>query len=364
MKHVQVALEFMQIQVSGPDDILQWMERIAGRKIAFWKADESRLLPPETWASMVTDEIRRGIEKWEHYKRTEPKSLRYISKWWVTFCIHFEDLPDFYVLPHFSVEQIDDRMNRLEIGGLIDFEFRDERPLLEPFAQRLLELGHLLYPLVRPEYGYLDEAYANPMLSKDVLKRRLKHISWVNFFGPAYVEKYGQDFLLGLPGYKTEPLPDGGVFHQLSPTFVAPSEQEAKRLRQEVIAYCARHGLQVTCRAPFVIPGLTLQPKPKEPVSDAELQAYLAQILSITLVLDDGTRVKHLYIPWDDLTPQQRQMAVEAIRQAAIAEIKRPDRKRIRLEFNEIPDELDQVLAALAGRDNPEFEWVEVEMGL
>jgi hypothetical protein len=198
--------------------------------------------------------------------------------------------------------------------------------------------------------------------AKDVARLRLKHISWVNFFGPAYVEKYGRDFLLGLPGYKTELLPDGGVFHQLSPTFVAPSEQEAKRLRRWVIAYCAEHGLKVTCRAPYVIPGLTLRPKPKEPVSDAELREYLQQILSITLVLDDGTRLKHIYIPWDDLTLQQRKMALEAIKRAAIAEIKRPGRKRIRFEFNEIPDELDHMLADLVGRDNPDFEWVQVEM--
>jgi hypothetical protein len=33
----------------------------------------------------------------------------------------------------------------------------------------------------------------------------------------------------------------------------------------------------------------------------------------------------------------------------------------VRLEFNQIPDELDQALAEFAGRDNPHFEWVEVK---
>ncbi len=55
-------------------------------------------------------------------------------------------------------------------------------------------------------------------------------------------------------------------------------------------------------------------------------------------------------------------LALEAIKEAAIAEIKRPGRKRIRFEFNEIPDDLDRLLADLAGWDNPDFEWVEVAM--
>jgi len=253
--------------------------------------------------------------------------------------------------------------NKLEFGALLDFEFKDERPLVEPLAQRLLAIARDLYPLARPTYGEVEGNW-DEWSPKDVARLRLKHISWVNFFSPAYVEKYGRDFLLGLPGYKTELLPDGGVFHQLSPTFVAPTEEEARRLRREVIAYCARHGLKVTCRAPHVIPGLTLRPEPKEAMSDAQVQEYLRQVLGVTLVLKDGTRVKPVYIPWGDLTSEQRWMVVEAIRQAAIAEIKRPGRGRIRFEFNEIPDELEQMLVELVGRDNPDFEWVQVEMGV
>ncbi len=80
-------------------------------------------------------------------------------------------------------------------------------------------------------------------------------------------------------------------------------------------------------------------------------------------MLSDGTRVKSISIPWADLTPPQRQMALEAIRQAVIAEIKRPGRKRIRLEFNQIPDDLDQMLVELVGQDHPDLEWVEVGEG-
>ncbi len=291
----------------------------------------------------------------------DPVGLKIMKKLWtVPFPLVLTNMPD--LIAHLDFAYIDSQRSNLIVGGLVDFEFKDQRHYVEPFAQQLKELGLVLYPLVQPMLGWVDESFSNETDTKDSLKLKLRTISWVNFFSPAYVQKYGQAFLLGLPGYKTELLPDGGVFHQLSPTFVAPSEQEAQRLRRWVIGYCAEHGLKVTCRAPYVIPGLTLQPESKGPVSDVEVQEYLQHALAVTLVLTDGTRVKPIYIPWADLTPKQRQMALEAIREAAIAEIQRPGRKRIRFEFNAIPDELDRLLAELAGRDNPDFEWVEVAM--
>ncbi|MCS7221965.1 MAG: hypothetical protein N0A15_11880, partial [Anaerolineae bacterium] len=160
-----------------------------------------------------------------------------------------------------------------------------------------------------------------------------------------------------------EALPDGGVFHQLSPTFVAADEAEAKRLQQQVIAYCRRHGHKVTCFAPYVIPGLTQLAVLEKPPDDAELMLYLDYVLSTTLVLEDGTRLKHLYIPWRGMNPWQRGMVVERLKQALVAEVRRGGWKRLRLEFNEIPWELEQMLAELFGRDNPDVEWVEVAMG-
>jgi len=347
MRYVQPYLHFYQVQVSRAEEILAWMEAVAGNGCAFWTSSGDRCLPREEWLT--------AIQAWMQEDR------RPFGKWAVSFRIRFDDLPG--VSLWFSVDQFDDDRNLFQSGTLLDFEFKDERHLVEPTIQRLSVLGRTLYPLTRPWLGCLDEGSSNVMLPKDVRKLRLKHIGWVNFFGPAYVEKYGRDFLLGLPGYKTEVLPDGGVFHQLSPAFVARSEQEARALRRQVIAYCAQHGLKVTCQAPYVIPGLTPQPPPREPRADAEVQAYLQQALAVTLTLTDGTRVKPVYIPWEELTPGQRRMALEAIRQAAIAELKRPGRQRIRFEFNAIPDELDLMLADLAGRGNPDVAWAEVAMG-
>ena len=347
MRHVQPWLHFYQVQVSRAEEILAWMETVASNGVTFWTRSGDRCLPRQEWLT--------AIQAWMQ------EDWRPLAKWAVSFSIRFDDLPGVSLC--FSVDQFNDDENLFQIGTLLDFEFKDERHLVEPTMHRLSALGRTLYPLTRPWLGCIDEASSDSILPRDVRKLRLKHIGWVNFFGPAYVQKYGRDFLLGLPGYKTELLPDGGVFHQLSPTFVAGSEKEAKALRRQVIAYCARHGLKVTCQAPYVIPGLTPQPQPRKAVTDEEVREYLQQALAVTLVLTDGTRVKPVYIPWEALTPGQRQMALEAIRQAAIAEIRRPGRQRIRFEFNEIPDELDQMLADLVGRDNPDFEWVEVEMG-
>jgi hypothetical protein len=54
-------------------------------------------------------------------------------------------------------------------------------------------------------------------------------------------------------------------------------------------------------------------------------------------------------------------MAVEAIRGVVLEEIKER-RGRVRLELNEIPGELYTALAELVGVDNPDFEWVQVDM--
>ncbi len=342
MRQIFVDLRFWNCAATAVEDVVAWAQVLQRHGIILLAHRTLEPLPEEIWY----ETFRKEYEEEEYFKAS------------VAHRIAFTDWGRMNA--DFGFDEYWEGGNKLEVGALLDFQFKDERPLVEPLAQRLLAIARDLYPLARPMYGEV-EGNSGEWDVRDVLRLRLKHISWANFFGPAYVEKYGRDFLLNIPGYKTEVLPDGGVFHQLSPTFVAPSEQEAKRLRREVIAYCAEHGLKVTCKAPFVIPGLTAQRvSAKAQVPDAEFEAYLKHILSITLVLEDGTRLKHIYIPWGDLTADQRRMAVEAIRRAAVEEVKRSGGRRVRFEFNEIPDELDQALAGLAGRDNPAFEWVEV----
>ena len=348
MRYIQPRLKFYQVKVSRRvEDVLPWMEAVAARGAEFWTADRKRPVPRKEWPDIV--------HAWMQ------EDMRPLAEWRVSLRLRFEDLPE--VSLDFGVTQFDDRRNQFEIGTLLDFQFfqKDERHLVAPVTERILELSRLLYPLMQPWRGDIENW--TPLSAEDAMKRRLKHLTWANFFGPPYVEKYGRDFLLALPGYKTELLPDGGVFHQLSPAFVAADEAEARRLRQAVIAYCRQHGYKVTCFAPYVIPGLTQLAPPEEPLDDAQLILYLDNVLPTTLVLDDGTRLKHLYIPWRHLSSAQREMTLARLKQALIAEVKRGGWKRLRLEFNELPAELEQMLLEVFGSDNPDVEWVEAAMG-
>lgn len=250
----------------------------------------------------------------------------------------------------------------VHIGGLVDFVFRDQRSRVEPYARRLHELAWALTPDLGPALTSVDER-DNLLALDDVLKRKLKHINWVNIFGPPYVQKYGREFLLGLPGHHTEEWPDGSIYYQLSPTFVVPDLKAARTLRREVVEYCAQAGLKVTCKAPYqLVKVAPAPPEEEEPIPDESVQVYMQEMLRTTLVLKDGTRVKPVSVPWEVLTPVQQQIALDAIKTAAIAEIREHRDKRIRFEFNTIPDELDQMLVELAGWDNPGFEWEEVDM--
>jgi len=96
-------------------------------------------------------------------------------------------------------------------------------------------------------------------------------------------------------------------------------------------------------------------------MNNDELQSYLSQVLTTTFILDDGTRLKPIYIQWKDLSPEQTQVALAAIKRVVTEELKNLSAgSRLRLEFNEIPDELDEMLAGIAGRDNKEFEWTQL----
>jgi hypothetical protein len=96
-------------------------------------------------------------------------------------------------------------------------------------------------------------------------------------------------------------------------------------------------------------------------MTDDEIEQYLATILATTLILKDGTRLKPVFIEWGDLTPQQRDLTIQRIKQVAVAELKKLENgQRLRLEFDHIPDELEGMLRDLASPDQESFEWAEV----
>lgn len=84
-----------------------------------------------------------------------------------------------------------------------------------------LALGRELYPLVGAKFAVADEFVTALSLEKSVPKTELREIFWANFFGPAYVKKYGRKFFLEAPGWKKEELSDGGILYVVSKSFLS-----------------------------------------------------------------------------------------------------------------------------------------------
>lgn len=90
---------------------------------------------------------------------------------------------------------------------------------LDDMAHGQLAFGKLYYPHFHPRLGFIDELGSSDALARMVKKTELKNVFWANFFGPAYVEKYGRKFLLGAPGWKKEELDDGGVLYVVTENY-------------------------------------------------------------------------------------------------------------------------------------------------
>jgi hypothetical protein len=98
---------------------------------------------------------------------------------------------------------------------------RNEKPdNLDDIANGQLSLMKLLYPLLHPKYGLIDERGYNRILDKSIRRTELRYIFWANFFAPSYVEKYGRKLFLQAPGWKKELLDDGGILYVVSKGFV------------------------------------------------------------------------------------------------------------------------------------------------
>jgi hypothetical protein len=173
--------------------------------------------------------------------------------WSVAFSVRHPTLPELNA--GFEYYQFTSTRNRLLLSALIDFEFSDQRSYASAYAELVLNVAKDLYPVAMPEYAYVDDDNKNRTGPQDAEKRQLLVIGWVNFWGPAYVEKYGRKTLLGMPGALTQELPDGGVFHQLSPHLTTSDKKLAAELRKNVVEYSADHGLKVKCYAPYVLAG-------------------------------------------------------------------------------------------------------------
>jgi hypothetical protein len=93
----------------------------------------------------------------------------------------------------------------------------DPREADSAFMGELLErIGDSLYELARPAIAYLvAEAFDEDTgVDPQHPDRRRLIVGWRTWFGPAYVDHWGREWLLQLPDGATE-LDDGGVKHSL-----------------------------------------------------------------------------------------------------------------------------------------------------
>jgi|SRR5580765_1256520 len=81
---------------------------------------------------------------------------------------------------------------------------------LDAIANGLTTFARMIYPRLRPSYGWIDESgYVEPT---DVIRKgEPRFLSWANIFGPKLVQHIGLEFVLEAPGWKKEKLDDGGL---------------------------------------------------------------------------------------------------------------------------------------------------------
>lgn len=83
-----------------------------------------------------------------------------------------------------------------------------------------LAFAKLLWPVLRPKYGWIDQMGENTPGMKSIAKTELRRLFWANFFGKEYVEKFGREFLLNAPGWKKEELEHGGMLYIVTPSYL------------------------------------------------------------------------------------------------------------------------------------------------
>jgi hypothetical protein len=252
----------------------------------------------------------------------------------------------------------------LLLSGLVPVE------LAERYAQILRGVAVELFPLALPQLGWIDTS--NSTDERDVARTRLRVVSWLNMWGPSYLSAYGEGVLAGVPGLATQSVPSAGLVHQATREMFTADRGKTRELRQSVVDHFAAHELTVKCQAPCVLPRSAIAAAASDAggtgreaaMTDTTLVFYLKEMLDTTLVLTDGTRVKHLPLEWTALPPRQQRRAVEIIKNIVDRELRQiRDTARLRLELNEIPDDLDKALRGLTVPGAGQVEWVRVTTG-
>lgn len=128
-----------------------------------------------------------------------------------------------------SYDFLDSRtIGRAMLGYYHDFSnvqfsqatFRRTPAEKDAIADGLLDLGMLLYAVLKPQYGWVDLPKRKYLPGgKDISEFRVRSFFWANWFGPAMVEKFGRGFLMKVPAFRVQELEDGGIVVVAMPTY-------------------------------------------------------------------------------------------------------------------------------------------------
>ena len=89
---------------------------------------------------------------------------------------------------------------------------------------RTLQLLESLLPLCDLVFAAADWQGANWPPSAEMLAGGLPWLFWANFYGPAAVERWGREFLLGAPGWKKSEIAGGIIEYVLTPDPLEPPD--------------------------------------------------------------------------------------------------------------------------------------------
>jgi hypothetical protein len=227
-------------------------------------------------------------------------------------------------------------------------------PLLE-------QVGDALYARARPALGAITNTKDEIIGFPGLVNRRRMLVGWRTWYGPAYVETFGRDFLLGLPD-RAQPLDDGGVRHALDAPALALA-QHAPDLYASVWPYLDGAGVE-----PAWPRARRRGPRrgPSREELDRELTAFrrdMVDLLTFTITLEDNQRVKGFAPDWDlladpKLGQARRALVLRSVREAAERELREHPEAQVRFELGpDAPQELRRLLDELA-ETNPRLSHI------
>lgn len=216
------------------------------------------------------------------------------------------------------------------------------------WGELLEQIGNELYARIRPALAAIIATDLERSIDFwSAVQRRRLILGWRTWFGAPYVAAFGREWLLNLPDRATL-LEDGGVFHRLAAP-VSLLVQSDGSAYASVRTFLEHQGVQSAWP-----PARKSRTRGKWQANvDADLTKFrteLANLLQTTLVLDDGQRVKPLYLEWDKLSDAHRRVALLLIREAVETELSAYPDALVHLEFlgcSPLPAEISDLCDAL-----------------